>query len=143
MLLSADRIDVVADERIRAVLVVGTPMVTVLALGGVDRLRRELEDIGFRDVQVSADRPSFWRSSGVARPDDLAWLLFAELVPRRSASLQRQLTEELRVADAWDARLDGERSLPKFHPYAVYECAAARLAGVLRAYATAYSTEVF
>jgi hypothetical protein len=139
MLLDADRIEVTRGERIHAVLIVSTPMVTVLALGGVERLRRELEDVGFHDVRVFVDRPATWRTSAnVARPGDLEWLLFAELVPTRSASLQRQLTEELRIADAWDARIDDRAPLPNFHPYAVYDCGTARLAGALRAFRAAY-----
>jgi hypothetical protein len=140
--LSADRFDVLEGERIHAVLIVSTPIVSVLALGGLDRLRHELEDIGFRDVQLFATRPLAWRfGADVPQPDGLEWLLFAELVPVRTASLQRQLSDELRVATAWEARLDGEPALPLFHPYAVDFCAAARIAGVVRAYANAYPLE--
>jgi hypothetical protein len=144
VLLTADRIDVVAGEGVHAVLIVSTPMVVVRALGGVDRLRRQLEDVGFHDVRVFLDRPPTWRSpSNVPRPGDLEWSLFAEFVPNRTASLRRALTEELRVADAWDARTDGVASLPIFHPYAVCECAAARFSGATKAFATAYPIEVF
>jgi hypothetical protein len=139
--LSAERIDVAEGERIRAVLIVSTPIVSVLTLGGLDRLRHELEDIGFHDVQLFAARPAAWLfAPDVPQPDELEWLLFAELVPVSTASLRRELTDELRVATAWDARLDGEPALP-FHPYAVDFCAAARFAGVVRAYATAYRLE--
>jgi hypothetical protein len=144
MLLTADRLDVIENERIRAVLLVGAPMVSVLTLGGVDHLRRELEDVGFRDVQVFLDRPETWRfGASVARPSGLEWLLFADLVPAQTASLQRQLTEELRVLDSWDARLDGEPAVPAFHPYAVDLCATARFAGVVRVHAMAYPLEAF
>jgi len=143
LLLTADRLDVLQGERIHAVFVASVPMISLLALGGIDRLARELEDVGFRDVHVFADRPSSWRLGGdVPRPDGNEWLLFADLVPESTASYQRQLTEDLRVADSWDARLDGEPAAP-FHPYAVSFCAAARFAGELRAYATAYAVEAF
>jgi hypothetical protein len=139
MLLGADRLHVVEGERIHAVLIVSTPMVSILALGGLDRLRHELEDLGFRDVQLLVDRPSTWRGGAeVTRPGDLEWLLLAELVPMHSTSFQRQLTSELRLAVCWDARLDGERAVPAFHPYAAHFCAVARFAGALRAYAIAY-----
>jgi hypothetical protein len=143
VLLSADRIEVGAGDRIRTVLIVSTPVVSVRASGDLDRLRHDLEDVGFSDVQVSADRPVSWRfGADVPHPDGLEWLLFAELTARRSASLQRQLTSELRLATAWEARLDGEPAIP-FHPYAAHFCATARAAGPVRAYANAYPMEVF
>jgi hypothetical protein len=143
VLLSADRLDVIAGERIRTALIVSTVMVTVLSAGGVESLRRELEDVGFRDVRVFVDRPDSWRGgSDVPRPDGLEWLLFAELVPKFTASFQRQLTEQVRVADAWDARLDGIPPLPLFHPYAVALCVAARFAGAVHGFAIAYPIEV-
>jgi hypothetical protein len=139
--LSADRFDVVAGERVHSVLIVGTPMVSVLAQGGVDHLRRELEDIGFRSVRLTLELPATWPAvHDVPRPDGLDWLLFAELVPKRSASFQRQLSDDLRIADAWDARLD-QAGRPAFHPYATVFCTPARFAGAVRAYATAYPLE--
>jgi hypothetical protein len=144
MLLNADRLDVIEGELIHAVLIVSAAMVSVLAAGGIQSLARELEDVGLRSVQVFTDRPTSWkRGSNVPRPDDPEWLLFAELVPIRTVSFQRDLTERLRVADAWDARLDDALILPLFHPYAVARCAAARFSGSVRAFATAYPIEVF
>lgn len=144
MLLTADRLDVVAGERLRAVLVVSPPMAAVLTMGGLPRLRSELEDIAFRSAQLFFDRPASWRFGGdVTRPDVPEWLLFADLVPTQTASLRRELTGEVRVADAWDARLDGDVAPEPFHPYAASPCATARFGGAVRAYAAAYPMEAF
>ena len=89
-------------------------------------------------------RPETWLGArSVVRPDGPEWLLFADLVPTQTASLQRDLSGDLRVADAWDARVDDGPALSTFHPYAVDPCAAARFASALRIYATAYATEAF
>lgn len=142
MLLTADRLDVLAGERLHAVLVVGPSMVSILAQGGIDHLRHQLEDVGFQDARLFVDRPSSWHlGAGVPRPDAPEWLVFAELLPAQTASLQRQLTEDLRVADAWDVRLDDTFVVTPFHPYAVDACASARFAGASRAFATAYAME--
>ncbi|MFX8437334.1 hypothetical protein ABTL87_19445, partial [Acinetobacter baumannii] len=71
MPISTDRIVVGEGERIRAAAFAPN-QIDVLASGGVDHLRHELEDIGFRDVVVYAELPSEWPGSEtVRRPVEL------------------------------------------------------------------------
>jgi hypothetical protein len=62
------------------------------------------------------------------------------MTARRSASLLREITEELRISEAWAAEADADADdAAPFHPYAVSLFAAARVAGVLRAFGVAYA----
>ncbi len=138
MRLSADRLEVSEGERLHAVLVVHPSVVSVLAAGGLAHLTHELEDVGFRDVRVGPRPPAAWvRGADAATPGELEWLLWVAATPTRSASLTRELTEDVRIADAWPA-LDEREELAPLSPYAVAYAAPTRIAGVLHAFGIAY-----
>ena len=138
MWLSTDRLEVSEGERLHAVLVVHPSVVSVLAAGGLAHLAHELEDVGFRDVRVWPLPPAAWvRGADVATPGELEWLLWVAATPMRSASFARELTEDVRIADAWPA-LDEREELAPLSPYAVAYAAPTRIAGVLHAFGIAY-----
>jgi hypothetical protein len=143
MRLTADRIELDAGERIRGVMIVHPSQVSVIVSGGLPHLANEITDVGFRDVEVFLEpQPSWLHASDVAVPGDLEWLLWFEGFAKSTASLSRDLTEDLRIADAWSA-LDEPHEFRGFlHPYAVAWAAITRGEGALRAFGSAYPVEV-
>lgn len=140
MQLSADRLEVTARERIRAVGMVAVPLVGLIVAGGLDYLRHTLEDTGFHEVELFLAQPRGWTRGQIDKPIGFEWPLWIEATAKRTASFRRELTEEIRVLDAWAAGSDGPAAQEEapLHPYAVVARAAMRLAGVLRAFAVAY-----
>jgi hypothetical protein len=138
--LTSTRLEVTKGERIRAVLLVHPSIVAVLAAGGPDHLRHELEDVGFRVLHLFMEFPLDWHRGGdIPAPSDLEWLLWTELEPRSSASFRRELTEDLRVVDAWT--LDEEIARPLARPHLFYSLergAAALLDGRVIVFGIAY-----
>ncbi len=129
MKLTSERLDVERGEQLRAVLVVHPSVIQVVAAGGFDHLRHELEDVGFRVLGLFGDAPAgpgWSAAAGMPTPGDLEWLLYAELEATRGDSFQRALTDDLRVARAWPlegaatetpGQAGGRARVP--HPYAV------------------------
>lgn len=106
--LTADRLTVTQGKRLRAVLYVSPARVLIEGAGGLQALAHLFEDVGFHDVRVygaASELPADWTRGRDLHPDSgsLEWTLWVEGVPGESASLQRELSPELRVADAWDA----------------------------------------
>lgn len=117
MHLTADRLLVVEGERIHAVAIVGASTLAIAMAGGLDHLRHALEDSGFRRVEIHAEAPSSWsRGRVVPSFSDLSWPIWIEATPTRTASLTRDITEEISILDAWDARDD--KRAPLANPYA-------------------------
>ncbi len=127
MKLTSERLDVERGEQLRAVLVVHPSVLQVVAAGGLEHLRHELEDVGFRVLGLFGDAPAgpgWSAAAGMPTPSDLEWLLYAELEATRGDSFQRALTDDLRIARAWalggaDAEAPGEGRARVPHPYAV------------------------
>src|SRR5258708_36349517 len=84
--VSADRLEVGAGERIRGVIVVHPQRVVALAAGGLKHLVHEIEEVGFEDVGVFLEPPESWTTaSDRAKPNEFEWLLWFEATPTRSA----------------------------------------------------------
>ncbi len=143
MQLTADRLIVDAGDRIRGVVIVHPSFVSVLAAGGLAHLANELFDAGFRDVELFLDPPTTWgHESDVANPSDLEWLLWFDAVANEGASLSRDITTDMRIADAWSADDEPHEFRGFLHPYAIAWAAVVRGEGALRAFANAYPLEV-
>src|SRR5260221_13616377 len=97
MRLAVDRLEVVAEETLRAVVVVPLSRVSALARGDLKRLVRCIVAKGFRDVGVFLEPPSSWQEKAILGHVD--WLLWLEATPLRSAALPREFAHPLRVAD--------------------------------------------
>ncbi len=135
MHLTADRLDVQKGERIRATLVGATW--TVVASPHVTN---ELEDVGFRVVSLVDALPADadWQQGNLAAPGFPNTLLWAELEAKATASLQRNLTEDLYVARAWSSPRSSSTSSRPLHPYGVDAGAAAVVEGRVIAFSVAY-----
>jgi hypothetical protein len=146
--LTSDRLEVTKGERVRAVLIVHPSQVSVAAAGGTAHLAHELEDVGLQVVGLFTEYPAAqgWRHGrSVPAPDGLEWRLYVELAAMVSASLNRNLTEDLRVAEAWPLEADAigpTRTLSPAAPPQPYAIDAAHgdgvLAGRLVAFGVAY-----
>lgn len=109
MQFTSDRLEVQAGERVRALFIVRASRAAVAAAGGFAHLGHALEDVGFSNIGLFATRPPHWRRV-VEKPatSDLEWLLWGEFTAKRSASLARDLTDKLTIADAWEAEPEGD-----------------------------------
>lgn len=142
MKLTSDRLEAEKGERFRAVLIVHPSVVAVIAAGGMDHLRHELEDVGFAVHGLFAPRPAgeeWLPGASVPTPGDLEWLVYGELEATEGGSFSRAFTEDLRVAQVWRAEHPATRVATVPHPYAVdAEHGTGMLAGRWLAFGVAY-----
>jgi hypothetical protein len=112
----------------------------VIAAGDLAHLANTVEDIGFRDA-VLVDAAPPW-ATGLDPPgaDGVDWDVWITATPIRSASLSRDLSDELTVLDAWPA-YENEEPSTLLHPYAVQPAPPEWRAGMWCAFGVAYPVE--
>ena len=135
MNLTNDRLDVQKGERIRAALVGASWTVTASA-----HTANELEDVGFRVVSLVDALPSDadWQQGKLDAPGFPNTLLWGELEAKTTASLNRNLTEDLYIARAWPAPSSGA-SAATLHPYDVDARGPSVVEGRVIAFGVAYA----
>lgn len=137
MRLTADRLLVVDGETVRATALVRASKMAIAVAGGLTHLRHALEDVGFHDVALFEARPAAWEARALPATPDLTWIVWLEATPSRTASLSRDLTEELSVTDAWPA-LEADMRQPLRSAYATSPGAPRRLVGFVVVFGVAY-----
>jgi hypothetical protein len=132
--LTSDSLDVQKGERIRATLVGAT-----WAVAASPHTASALEDVGFRVVSLVGALPADadWQQGKVDPPGFPNTLLWGELEAKASASLGRNLTEDLYVARAWSAPSSLASARP-LHPYDVIAGEPSVACGRVIAFGVAY-----
>lgn len=136
MILTVERLIVHAHERLRAAAFAPNS-IDLLVAGGLNHVRHELEDMGFRDVVVHPDIPSEWPGADEVRKPGALEVRFAfEATASEELDMRREIAPDIFVQTLFPPP-DGS-VFASLHPYALTWAHPARTAGVWRVFGVAY-----